>query len=208
MDADSAKGAVIRVGDGRGFLVEGKVDRFIIITAAHCLPSFPPCLSFSYVEERTYQSLLGTLGQERTVWAECRFVDLIADIAVLGAPDDQTLFDEWELYEELVNAVDPLPVSDAAPKGDGWLLSLEGQWFQCKIDSMYGPLDISDATGNIAGGMSGSPILSESGSAIGIVCAGGETEAGICTEGGPNSRLARNLPGWMLDELSLRLWRP
>jgi len=47
-----------------------------------------------YVEETTYKRLLGPLGGKRTVWAECRFVDPIADIAVLGQPDNQTFFAE------------------------------------------------------------------------------------------------------------------
>jgi hypothetical protein len=90
----AAKRAVLKVGGGRGFVVELGDDRYVI-TAAHCLPSFPPCLSFSDVSERTYKALLGPLGQEPTVWAECVFVDPIGDIAVLGAPDGQELPDEW-----------------------------------------------------------------------------------------------------------------
>jgi len=38
--------------------------------------------------DRTYKRLLGTLdAKELTVWAECLFVDPIADLAVLGVPD-------------------------------------------------------------------------------------------------------------------------
>lgn len=33
--------AVIRVGDGRGFMVERQRQRFVL-TAAHCLPRLPP----------------------------------------------------------------------------------------------------------------------------------------------------------------------
>src|SRR4051812_5465416 len=78
---DEAKRAVVRVGDGRGFVVEAGGDR-IIITAAHCLPNFPPCASFSYTEERTYADLVGKIGTTPTVWAECYFADPIGDIAV------------------------------------------------------------------------------------------------------------------------------
>ena len=34
--------AVVRVGKGRGFVVEGKRGR-IVLTAGHCLPKFPIC---------------------------------------------------------------------------------------------------------------------------------------------------------------------
>jgi hypothetical protein len=52
-------GAVLQVGDGRGFVVKCQnylrpVERIIIITAAHCLPHLPPCDSAPYFEKRTY----------------------------------------------------------------------------------------------------------------------------------------------------------
>jgi hypothetical protein len=69
--------AVIRVGDGRGFIVkdEGEArlerDKRIVVTAAHCLPFVPPCDGFNVSEGRTYEELLGPLGQESTVpWVE------------------------------------------------------------------------------------------------------------------------------------------
>ena len=50
---DEAKPAVITVGEGRGFVVNGRAyfadgprDR-LIITAAHCLPFFPACTAFN-----------------------------------------------------------------------------------------------------------------------------------------------------------------
>src|SRR5215813_7310413 len=92
--------AIIRVGDGRGFVVEGEHDRFVI-TAAHCLPFFPPCHGASYLHERTYRALLGPLAQAPRVWAECLFADPIADIAVLRSPDGQELSDEADAFEEL-----------------------------------------------------------------------------------------------------------
>jgi hypothetical protein len=84
---ESLKSAVITVGEGgRGFIVQG--DRHYVITAAHCLPEQPPPHSDSYLEERTYK-LLARLGAEPDVFAECLFADPVADIAVLGPPDDQ-----------------------------------------------------------------------------------------------------------------------
>jgi hypothetical protein len=57
---EKAKQAVITVGGGRGFVVEGDLEQRYIITAAHCLPWLPPSHGASYIEERTYQELLGT----------------------------------------------------------------------------------------------------------------------------------------------------
>ncbi len=95
-DLLEATRSILKVGDGRGFVVNGERDR-LVITAAHCLPRFPPCHAASYLEERTYAALLGVLGRKKpTVWAECLFVDPVADIAVLGPPDDQELSDEYD----------------------------------------------------------------------------------------------------------------
>ena len=73
---ETATQAILTVGGGRGFIVRGRSNCYVI-TAAHCLPHFPPCASVSPVEERTYSDLLGPLGAEPAVWAECLFVDPI-----------------------------------------------------------------------------------------------------------------------------------
>jgi hypothetical protein len=134
MDHLEASSAVMRVGGGRGFVVEGKRDR-LVITAAHCLPHLPPAMSFSYAEERTYQGLLGEIGEAAVVWAECLFVDPIADIAVLGSPDDQELSDEAQNYSSLMELLSPMVIADPRPKASAWLLNLRGEWFRCRRDT-------------------------------------------------------------------------
>jgi hypothetical protein len=160
-DFTKATSAVITVGDGRGFVVNqpygvGQIQ--LVITAAHCLPFFPPCASASYLHERTFQNILAPLGAKPYVWAECLFVDPIGDIAVLGSPDDQELAEKAEAYCELVEAdsVTPLPI--ASPSEEGWLLSLDGNWFRCEIGTTgpLGSLWIIDQEGKFIGGMSGS----------------------------------------------------
>jgi hypothetical protein len=80
---------------GEGFVVKRRTrgDR-IMITAAHCLPHLPLAHPASFTEERTYQRLLGPLDVKPMVWAECLFADPVADIAVLGVPDEQYLSSE------------------------------------------------------------------------------------------------------------------
>lgn len=199
--------SVVRVGRGRGFVIEAgrpPATERLIITAAHCLKSkVLPCASIMGFEERTYRRLLGQLGKAPTVWAECRFIDPIADIAVLGAPDNQGLPAEWEAYQAMVCEIPPLSVSDPPEQGRAWLLSLKDGWFQCDVwraASPHGALWVSGAERNIVGGMSGSPILADDGSAIGVVCTSsiGDSEA---SEHGPNPRLVSHLPGWLLQEI-------
>jgi hypothetical protein len=194
--------SVVRVGEGRGFVVKGNADR-LIITAAHCLPFFPPCMSFSDLHERTYQELLSPIGAEVAVWAECLFVDPISDIAVLGPPDSQELSDQWQQYDNFVELLEPISVADAPDETSAWLLSLDKRWCQCMVRHVGGPLWFSDAADGIHGGMSGSPVLLSDGSAIGVVSAGGGTDHRLFTEGGPNPRLATNLPGWCLRALAI-----
>jgi hypothetical protein len=125
----------------------------------------------AYIDERTYQNLLGPLGSEPNVWAECLFVDPVADLAILGSPDDQALWEQANAYRLLVKSATPISIADAPEQGHGRMLSLDGEWFQCTVQIINdGPLWISKTAQPIAGGMSGSPIVLEDAAAIGVVC--------------------------------------
>jgi Trypsin-like peptidase domain len=124
--------AVLRVGDGRGFVVGrlnhlGSVER-VVITAAHCvmhrkrldgIKGLPPPHPARGLEEDTYPKLLGPLNGKQTVWATCMFIDPIADIAVFGPPDNQELYKEADAYEALMKKMgwEALPVADAPAQG-------------------------------------------------------------------------------------------
>jgi len=67
---------------------------------------------------------------------------------------------------------------------------------------------VLDAAEGITGGMSGSPILAEDGTAIGVICLGsGNFDDNFPTEGGPNPRLIGNLPVWFLKAAAVWLVR-
>jgi len=85
---------VLSVDGGRGFVIQARDGERLVVTAAHCLMRggglyLPPALSFSDTQEGTYVNLLGPLGAEQTIWAECLLVEPVADIAVRGSPDTQ-----------------------------------------------------------------------------------------------------------------------
>jgi hypothetical protein len=150
------------------------------------------------LKERTYGALLARLGSEPAVGPECLFADPIADIAVLGSPDDQAMCDEAEAYETLVESATPIAIADAPEKSRGWLLSLEGKWFRCTLEYIDdGRLWITNTAQPIVGGMSGSPVISDRRAAIGIVAL---ANAQGCEDqnGSRNPRLVRDLPGWLL----------
>jgi hypothetical protein len=166
-DGERVLRSVITVGGGRGFVVEVSTGRYVI-TAAHCLPWFPPCHGFPYAHERTYENLLAPLGEAPTIWAECRFVDPIGDIAILGAPDGQELYDEAEAYEALVENATPIRISAPAAECNAYLLSLENKWFESRCEhTPGGPLWLSNAAQDLRGGMSGSPIAAAATQAAG-----------------------------------------
>jgi hypothetical protein len=163
-----------------------------VITAGHCLPRLPPCCTFSHYEERTYQRLLGLLDVAKpTVWAECLFVDPIADLAVLAAPDSQTLHEENEQYKALAMAMTPLRIARAEKGTSAFILSLDQKWLACHVSVASGSLWITGAKS--VGGMSGSPILDGHGRAIGVVCTGSEGSG----FDGPHAQLMYSLPRWV-----------
>ena len=98
---------VITVGHGRGFVVEGAGGR-LVITAAHCLPFLSPALSSLGLDARVFGPLLAPRGEAPRACATCRFVDPIANIAVLGSPDALQADD----YKELVSTATALPIGD------------------------------------------------------------------------------------------------
>ncbi len=152
-------------------------------------------MSISNTEERTYAKLLAPLGDKPSVWAECLFVDPIGDIAVLGPPDCQDFYEESKAYDDLIEAESVTPLTVAPPAKKGWLLSLDGVWFRCAIQhKKFGLLWLGELEGKIANGMSGSPIISTTGAAVGVVCVGSRR---------PNPSVIGNLPGWFLADESI-----
>jgi hypothetical protein len=209
--------AILKVGGGRGFVVtlhrHPGGDERIVITAAHCLPYLPPCHPGRYLHEYTYQRLLGPLDGKRTVWAECVFVDAMADIAVLGSPDNQDLSDQADAYRQLVDSMKPLAVADAPAQGSEQLtfgkyqvsnptpgvgparvFSLKGRWLKGQVFRLGGWLSFEPGK-HVVGGMSGSPIIDAAGSAIGVVsCASnlGDTSNPVIVDS-LSARLVRSI---------------
>jgi hypothetical protein len=189
--------SVLTVGDGRGFVIKVNRQR-LVTTATHCLPELPPPTLAAYLNEKTFK-LLAPLHREASILTECVFADHVHDIAVLGPPDDQELSGEAHAYEALTQSLTPLRIADAPEEGSAWLLSLKGEWFSCSLQRhgigrlLVSPLCLSDLRQPIEGGMSGSPIVSDGGAALGIV-----NVSGSGGDGGAQTNLFQCLPGFCL----------
>jgi hypothetical protein len=196
--------AILTVGRGRGFIVQPRLGLYpevpVVLTAAHCLPHLPPSSSFR-MEERTYPRLLGPLdSSEPSIWAECVFVDPIADIAVLGEPDERNLHEECLAYRELVGNRPAVPIGLIRGPRLAWLFGRDGQWSRCHVNGspLHHQLWIQRApTEGIEPGTSGSPIVLASGHAVGIISTGRHV----------NPMLTDCLPGWLLAKLSNARWK-
>jgi hypothetical protein len=189
--------SLVRVGGGRGFVVETRLGGFhhtgrLVITAAHCLPNNDGW-------DNALPDLLGKLGDEPSIAAQCIFIDPVADVAVLCTPDTQAeeLAADAEAYEALIEAATPLKIGRAIP----WetpmpvsLIALDGHEITGVADHCGMSLGITKMSDPTVKGMSGSPVIDRQGDAIGIVnlYAGGESVA---------ASLLANLPGWLLVAL-------
>jgi hypothetical protein len=143
------------------------------------------------------------LGGPSDVWAECVFANPVTDLAVLCEPDNQALSDQADAYRQLTEAATPfalgrlrfshprrgLPFDPAF--SDAKMLSLDGEWFACRITSYGRVLSVEAPTQQIEDG-SGSPIIRPDGSATGVLCIGSERDGG-----GPNPLLFDQLPAWL-----------
>ena len=114
-------------------------------------------------------------------------MDPIADIAVLGQPDNQDLSEQADSYDRLLEGMASLVVADAPAQGTELLtfgdlrvenptpgeglarvLSLKGRWHEGRATRRSGWLAFAPEK-FIVSGMSGSPIVDANGAAIGVV---------------------------------------
>lgn len=165
---DVVKNSIVKVRHGRGFVIEHKKDR-LVITAAHCLPLLPPPHLGAYLQQKTYENLLGRIGDRGNIWAQCKFADPVSDVAVLEAPDSQEYVDECEAYEEFTELLTPIEIRKAKKGEVVWMLGLDGRFKSALVASLNETrVKVQTSGGIIERGMSGSPILGCDGSTVSL----------------------------------------
>lgn len=223
MHGDTFENLHFKFRDGRGFVIEHRirvsildfetvqsrklsnsVKSRLVVTAAHCLPNLPLAHAYPFPEERIYADLLRSLDTTKgKVWSQCLLADPVADIAVLGCPDEQALHEEADAYRALTDDV-PTLVIGKAQSGRGWLLALDGvRWIPTTIRLVSGIYGTSLSIDPPEAGMSGSPILNDVGQAVGVVAIGPETvtksgEHHMNEDAGPQPILIHDLPARMV----------
>jgi hypothetical protein len=199
--------AIVTVGEngGRGFVVKSKSGDRYVITAAHCLPQMPKPHPFD--NESRIWKILGPRGKKPKIYAECAFVDPVADIAALKCPD----YDELrQPYDKFFAALAMLPLGKLSRKREaqlsGWLLALDGKPFKCRVRYREDhPLSVEEAAQPIVPGMSGSPILAGNGVVIGVVSTNTEHDGIPGNEADLMPRPDTNLPVWLVRQMPKRV---
>ena len=196
---DRVRRALVKVGAGRGFVMEVGSERTgrVIVTAAHCLPRLPPANAASYPEERTYHDLIGPLDGESTISCECIFCDPVADVAVVSNPDSEEFPPEYDAFEQFIVATESLKLSAHPEHAElpAWLIDLDGHWVSCRAHLNSKGMSLTEVVDDIQGGMSGSPIVTVEGAAVGVVGQGTRHGQGM---DGPQARLPHRLPAWLV----------
>jgi hypothetical protein len=223
-----AGGTVVQVDDGRGFISATKHARYVV-TAAHCVGKLPDPQPARYSSEITYQDFIGPLGEPRHVWAECVFMDPIADIAVFGSPYNPALWEEAQAYEALTEQATPFRIgklrfSRQRPRFREVEMTVDGERRSFQWRRLRGPSEAaSDARMLSLDGTwfscrlkspgrslwiekAAQPIVGGmSGSPIILPDGGAVGMVCVSAEGeiypaGPNPMLAASLPAWLLEE--------
>jgi S1-C subfamily serine protease len=186
--------------EGQGVLVPGG----FILTAAHC------------IEWNTDGGM--TLGDDcpevvvtakgDQFHASVYAVEPIADIAVLGAADDQTFYKDAEAFESFCEQTAAVPICTKSFKPASlakeeesvvaYVLTHRGTWIEATVSEPGGGQARAwlRAEKKISGGTSGGPIVDDDGSLLGVVSWSSED-----TFDGAFPRPHRALPLWIWRQI-------
>jgi hypothetical protein len=184
-----------------------------VVTAAHCLPRWPP--QPSSFEERTYFDFVGSIEEvNHEIAVECLFADPISDVAILAAPDSQRLHDECTAFEQFVSDRPAFSIeSERTGPGQSSLfgpdpatdyaLTLQNDWrggSPCVPPFIRDKRTVMLSHDSIVGGMSGSPLISETGHVLSLVSISELNDRGPTDSSQPY--LAYCLPRWAIAAFS------
>jgi hypothetical protein len=190
---------------GRGFIVQGASERFVI-TSTRCLPAIPSCgapLIYPDLLLSRPDLLASYEGRLASPW--CRFVDPSVGIAVLGPPrldgwlgSERSVDEDESCYRQITNAAIPLSIAEPPKRSLAWVLLADSSWGRCIVGHYGNDLAFCNHFFDMRSVEPGSPLVVDDGSAIGVI---GDT--GDWNPDCRHPRLANALPGWLLRDLGV-----
>jgi hypothetical protein len=114
--------------------------------------------------------------------------------------DDQAAYEHSEAYERFVERRPTLRIEAIRRRVPAWVLTLEGEWAECTIDASGGARALNIIGRPTVGGMSGLPIVTARGHAVGLVSVGSESNGIAADEQHGQPALVSCLPGWLLAD--------
>jgi hypothetical protein len=188
---------------GQGVVVPGQM----IVTAAHVV-------QWDKVQWGRVEGALSDPMHEqvmvagRPVLAQVYAFEPITDVAVLGAPDGQSLPHEYEAFEAALGAVTPARLARATLPLQRWLSvyirAHDQGWVKAEASVWTvhrDTLALRTDTQCIAGGTSGGPIVTPTGKLLGVVSVMGGTSDGTGTGDGSAPCLHQTVPPWLLRQM-------
>jgi hypothetical protein len=182
---------------GRGFLVPGR----FVLTAAHCVTIGTE--GEMALEEFSAEEVETSDGRIKMATVA---VEHVADIAVLGARDEQFYYTDAEAFETWCAQTPSLHLCvDDLPPGEPFTVYIythREQWLEARATVVRAEVASVwlEVPGRIEGGTSGSPIVTERGEVIGIVSISAYLPQGGQAVG-PQPRPTHALPVWVLQQI-------
>lgn len=188
----------------QGVLVPGG----FILTAAHCIEwSTSGGMALG---DYCLEPILTKSGGRFRVSVDA--VEPVADIAVLGAADEQTFSDDADAFESFCETTAAVPICVDDFKGTtlgeeeqsvlAHVLTHRGTWIEADVSEPgFGPAGYGawlKAKKKISSGTSGGPIVNDAGHLLGVVSWSGEK-----TFNGAFPRPHRALPVWIWDRIKV-----
>lgn len=148
-------------------------------------------------------SLLGPPGGQQTVAAACCFADPISDVAVLRAPNGVEYEVEFGQFVQLTDAATSLSIAEPPEASLGRIPSPDSSW-SSHVVCLAGSRLLIIGLDKILVEMSGVPIISDQGKAIGVLCPDPERQV----LGASHPALVGSLPTHLLRVLGVSAASP
>ena len=180
---------------GQGVLIKNQM----ILTAAHCIEySFSGSMVlggydfYQEIETRTGKFYVSPIA-----------VEPVNDIALLGAPDNQERYIEYEKFDNFCTNTEPILICknnlEVGKKFKVFIYTHELKWITgyAKLGFPDSPMLWVEANQQVKCGTSGSAIVNEQGEIVGIVSSFSETEK----SDGSSPRPLLALPVWICRQI-------